>query len=48
MKEIFNIAQLQQVVLTALKAIFNMDKKAMSPICIKVEKQKSPFNRFDR
>lgn len=48
MKEFLNIAQLQESVLAALKSIFNMDKRSMSTICIKVEKQKSPFEHFQR
>lgn len=48
MKEFLNISQLQKTIATALKAIFNMDKQAMSVVRIKVEKQKGPFDHLKK
>lgn len=51
MKELQNITALQNGILAALKSIFNMDKKVMSVICIKVQsqqKQKSPYHYLHR
>jgi hypothetical protein len=50
MKENFNLATLLTTGLTALKSIFNIDKRAMSVVCIKVQDKqpKSPHHYLHR
>ena len=48
MRETLYITQFKNSVLTTLKCIFNMEKKAMSTVLVKVEKTKSPFEHMSR
>lgn len=50
MRENFNITALLTSALTALKAIFNMEKQSMSMVTVKVQKQplKSPHHYLHR
>ncbi len=49
MKRILNISQFQEWILLWLKSVFNKDKLSrMSTICVKVERQKSPFDHLQR